>query len=101
MSFTGLLHFLTPETESSTLYHFAAVRQNPIPFPPEVAEEVAAQIAELRRLAFEDQDKPLLEAQQRNQEVMGETPQALFNVDVGGAAYRRILDDLIAQEQAG
>lgn len=93
-------HFLTPETESSTLYHFAAVRQNPIPFPEDVAAEIASQIAELRRRAFEDQDKPLIEAQQRNMDAMGDPPPVLFNVDVGGVAYRRILDDLIAAEQA-
>ena len=99
---TGIFgcHFLTPETESSTLYHFAAVRQNPRPFPADVAEEVAARIAELRRLAFEDQDKPLIEAQQRNLEATGDPPPVLFNVDVGGVAYRRVLDELIAKEQA-
>ncbi len=94
-------HFLTPESESSTLYHFTAVRQNPRPFPADIAAEVAAQIAELRRVAFQDQDGPLIEAQQRNMEMLGAdggAPPVLFNVDVGGVAYRRVLDDLIAKD---
>jgi phenylpropionate dioxygenase-like ring-hydroxylating dioxygenase large terminal subunit len=95
-------HFLTPESESSTLYHFTAVRQNPRPFPPEIAAEIAEQISELRRVAFQEQDAPLLEAQQRNQAALGPgaAPPALFNVDVGIVAYRRILDQLIAKEAA-
>ncbi len=99
---TGIFgcHFLTPETESSTLYHFAAVRQNPRPFPEDVAVEIAERISELRRMAFMEQDTPLIEAQQRNMEARsaGDAPPALFNVDVGGVAYQRILDDLIAAE---
>lgn len=95
-------HFLTPESESSTLYHFAAVRQNPKPFPPDIAAEISRQISELRRTAFQEQDAPLIEAQQRNLDAMGEQgqPPVLFNVDVGIVGYRRILADLIAKEAA-
>lgn len=100
---TGIFgfHFLTPETPSSTLYHFTAVRQNPIPFPEDIAAEIQEKITEMRRVAFQDQDRPLIEAQQRNLEMLDakcETPPTLFNVDVGGVAYRRVLDELIARD---
>jgi phenylpropionate dioxygenase-like ring-hydroxylating dioxygenase large terminal subunit len=58
-------HFLTPETETSTWYHFAGVRQNPISWGEPIDSENMKQIADLRRYAFEVQDKGIIEGQQR------------------------------------
>lgn len=99
---TGIvgIHLLTPKTESSTHYHFCAVRQNPREFPPEIAQRVKDRLAELRRLAFEGQDTPIIESQQRNLDRYienGRQP-VLFGVDGGSVAYRRILDRMIRHE---
>lgn len=99
---TGIFghHFLTPETETSTLYHFAAVLQNPRPAPPEVADEVRAKLTEMRRVAFGEQDAPMIEAQQKRKEAMdaaGIGP-VLLSIDKGPEAYKNILKRLMAAE---
>ncbi|MDX3906329.1 MAG: aromatic ring-hydroxylating dioxygenase subunit alpha [Pigmentiphaga sp.] len=102
----GLLsaHLLTPIDEFNTMYHFAAVRQG-VPLPPERnAEELAVQLTELRRQAFEHQDEPMIEAQQ---EVIRRFPQftarqCLLKSDAGVVRANRLLDKLIEEErQAG
>jgi vanillate O-demethylase monooxygenase subunit len=101
-SATGIIgvHLLTPETEKSTHYHFSAVRQNPRPFAPEIADEVRTRLAELRRLAFQGQDTPIIESQQRIMDayVGSDRQPVLFGVDGGSVAYRRILDRMIERE---
>lgn len=99
---TGIFgtHFLTPETERTTWYHFAAVRQNPIPAPADIADDLRAQLSELRRIAFAEQDAPMIEAQQSRREAAeaAGTHPALLAIDKGPAAYRRVMDRLIAAE---
>lgn len=100
---TGIFgtHFLTPETEATTWYHFAAVRQKPIPAPAEIADDLRAQLSELRRIAFAEQDAPMIEAQQTRRDAAaaaGEKPM-LLAIDKGPAAYRQVMDRLIAAEK--
>lgn len=100
---TGIfgIHILTPETERSTLYHFAAIRQHPIAFPPLEAESIGRRLTELRRYAFAEQDEPMIREQQAVIDSASEalTP-ALLSIDVGPVRYKRILERLIHAEGA-
>lgn len=101
--FAGQLgcHILTPETATSTLYHTAAARQGPI---AAVADEgdtaFKLRIAELRRFAFQEQDDPMLKAQQKNIRKHPNVKPVLLEIDGGPVRCQRILDSLIAAEQA-
>jgi phenylpropionate dioxygenase-like ring-hydroxylating dioxygenase large terminal subunit len=92
-------HFLTPATEDTTWYLFAAVRFNPISWGEPLDSEIHRQVSDLRRIAFEDQDQVIIRAQQEN---MRRAPYplrpVLFDIDVGPVRYKRVLDDLIHQE---
>jgi vanillate O-demethylase monooxygenase subunit len=90
-------HLLTPETERSTHYLFGVARR------PDVSEEsIRQQVADLRRYAFEMQDKPMLEAQQRNIDYLertgGARPVLLPSIDAGPVRLQRILDDMVERE---
>jgi phenylpropionate dioxygenase-like ring-hydroxylating dioxygenase large terminal subunit len=101
---TGIFgtHFLTPETERTTLYHFCAARQNPLPFPAEVADDIRRQLTDLRRMAFEEQDEPMIRAQQQALEAADfALKPVLLAIDAGPARYKRVLERLIAQERQG
>jgi vanillate O-demethylase monooxygenase subunit len=94
---TGLfgIHLLTPETAATTHYHFCAVRQNAVPRDGEADEHIRAQLTELRRRAFEEQDRSIIEAQQRNiTRSGGNLRPALLSVDAGVVRYHRVLDEL-------
>jgi hypothetical protein len=92
-------HFLTPQTDDTTYYLFAAVRFNPISWGEPLDSEIHKQLSELRRIAFEDQDQMIIKAQQAN---MKRTPYPLkpvmFDIDVGPVRYKRILDAMIHHE---
>lgn len=98
---TGIfgVHILTPETERSTLYHFAAIRQRPIPFPPDEAQAIGKRLTELRRYAFSEQDEPMIREQQR---ILDEAAEplvpTLLSIDVGPVRYKRILERMIRDE---
>ena len=90
------IHLLTPETETTTRYHFASAR------PPGsvVDPDLDAELARCRRIAFADQDKPIVDAQQR---VVGEQDfwamkPVLLAVDAGPVRMRRTIERLIADE---
>jgi len=92
------IHILTPETARTTHYHFAAAR----PPGPELDPETNARLAEMRRIAFEDQDKPIIDAQQ---EALGDNDfwdmkPVLLNVDLGPVRMRHTLDRLRKAEAA-
>ncbi len=97
---TGIFgtHFLTPETETSTHYHFAAARQNPLPLPPDQRPEIEKRLSDLRRYAFEMQDEPMILAQQREIDRAG-GPDALrpvlLEIDAGPIRYQRIRERLM------
>jgi vanillate O-demethylase monooxygenase subunit len=88
-------HLLTPETETSTYYFYAHARsfkQNDIK-----TDEI---VREWQRVAFNEQDKPMIEAQQRNvgkAEFMSLKPALLAN-DTGAVRIRRLLAQLIQAE---
>ena len=93
-------HFLTPETESTTLYHFAAVRQNPRSWGEPVDSELRVILTELRRRAFEDEDKRMIDAQQRNFDdpAIDKSKRVVLEVDAGPMRCRRMMEELIAAE---
>jgi phenylpropionate dioxygenase-like ring-hydroxylating dioxygenase large terminal subunit len=92
------LHMLTPESATSTHYHFAAVRFNA---PPRTLEEdlaIRETISVGRKYAFEAQDAPVIEAQQRRMNEIGGRRPALLAVDAGVVRVQRVLSQLIAAE---
>ncbi|MET4575934.1 aromatic ring-hydroxylating dioxygenase subunit alpha [Ottowia thiooxydans] len=102
---TGIFgtHFLTPETRTSTYYHFAAARQNPLPFPSGQEAQIQQTLAELRRYAFEQQDEPMMLAQQREiQRAGGEeaVKPMLLEIDAGPVRYQRVFERLKARDCA-
>jgi vanillate O-demethylase monooxygenase subunit len=93
------IHFLTPETERTTRYHFTAVRWNVLT-DSSVNEQIREKISVMRRFAFAEQDGPVIEAQQVAIDQAGEDLEPhLLSIDVGPVRYKRVLQNLIAQEQ--
>ena len=98
---TGLhaIHMLTPETEQSTHYFFTAVRWNVRTTDAALNGELQAKIAKLRRFAFEMEDAPVIEAQQRNIETANRSlDPMILAIDVGPVRYKRILDKMLEAE---
>jgi phenylpropionate dioxygenase-like ring-hydroxylating dioxygenase large terminal subunit len=94
-------HLLTPETQSSCLYHIVAGRQLP-PRGRSVDEaKVNARMAELRRIAFKTQDDPMIQAQYRAfQRNGGDFAGMLLSIDAGVALWRRIMDGMLREQLA-
>jgi vanillate O-demethylase monooxygenase subunit len=92
------IHILTPETERTTHYHFAAA----MPPGTSLTAEEAAEFSRLRRYAFEMQDKPILDAQQEalgDQDFWAMKP-VLLTVDAGPVRMRRALERLLKADTA-
>lgn len=90
-------HIMTPETVRSTHYFYANSRN----FKTEDAEYNAL-FANALRAAFETEDKPIIEAQQRmigDADILDLGP-ALLGVDNGSTRARRIYSRLLAEERA-
>lgn len=99
---TGIFgtHFLTPETDRTTLYHFCAARQNPLPFPAEIAAGIRETLTEMRRMAFAEQDEPMIRAQQQAlEEADFDLKPTLLAIDAGPVRYKQVMKRLIAQER--
>lgn len=94
------LHLLTPETATSTHYHFAAVRFDVQPRSREDDVEIRAKLSAARRHAFADQDAPMIEAQQRRITAGVTRKPTLLAVDAGAVRVARVLDRLIAVERS-
>ena len=95
------IHLLTPETEHTTRYHFTAVRWNVLTQGDMLNQEIREKISVTRRFAFPDQDAPVIEAQQAAIDQANESlDPLLLSIDIGPVRYKRILERLIAQEQA-
>jgi vanillate O-demethylase monooxygenase subunit len=91
---------LTPETDSTTHYFFTAVRFNVQTADEALNREIQDKISTTRRFAFEEQDAPVIEAQQ----VMIDSAHipvdpVILAIDVGPVRYKRILQKMIAGEQ--
>ena len=99
---TGLyaIHLLTPETERSTHYFFTAVRWGVRTIDATVNRELQARIAKLRRYAFEVEDAPVIEAQQR---LIEAAPRRLdpmiLAIDVGPVRYKHVLARMLQAER--
>jgi phenylpropionate dioxygenase-like ring-hydroxylating dioxygenase large terminal subunit len=93
------IHLLTPETDSSTYYHFTAVRWNVLTQGENLNREIRENLSVTRRFAFAEQDAPVIEAQQKRIESAEESVDpVLLSIDVGPARYKRILEGLIRAE---
>jgi vanillate O-demethylase monooxygenase subunit len=95
------VHILTPETDRTTHYFFTAVRYNVKTTDEKLNLEIQDKIGKMRRFAFEEQDAPVIEAQQR----IIDSAQTSFDpitlaIDVGPVRYKQVLQKLIAAEQA-
>ncbi|QIM48621.1 aromatic ring-hydroxylating dioxygenase subunit alpha [Pusillimonas sp. DMV24BSW_D] len=90
------IHILTPETEKTTHYHFAAAMPPGTDLPAEVDEK----FRKLRRYAFEMQDQPIIDAQQK---AMGDTEfwdmkPVLLGIDAGPVRMRRTIQKMLQDE---
>ncbi|SNS96071.1 vanillate O-demethylase monooxygenase subunit [Noviherbaspirillum humi] len=91
------IHILTPETETTTHYHFAAA----LPSGTRLTPEEYAKFADMRRYAFLEQDTPILNAQQ---EALGganfwDMKPVLLSIDAGPVKMRRALERMLKAEQ--
>jgi phenylpropionate dioxygenase-like ring-hydroxylating dioxygenase large terminal subunit len=93
------VHILTPETRRSTHYHFAAVRWNVLTEGDDRNRRIRDELSRTRRFAFSEQDRPIIEAQQRRIDA-AKSPlrPVLLSIDAGSARYRRVLGRLLQQE---
>jgi phenylpropionate dioxygenase-like ring-hydroxylating dioxygenase large terminal subunit len=97
------VHILTPVSELATSYHIAAAIVVPprLRPPAEEWDDVMRKLADLRRHAFEQQDEPMVLAQQNAQLAAGGLDvlnPVLLNIDAGPVRARRFLDRLITAE---
>ncbi|MDH6287756.1 phenylpropionate dioxygenase-like ring-hydroxylating dioxygenase large terminal subunit [Rhodococcus opacus] len=92
------VHILTPETTTTTHYHTSAARWNIR--PGSETEEVRDLIADMRKFAFEEEDEPMIQAQQRVITLTGasEGDQVMLETDIGIVRWRRIMDRLLHEE---
>ena len=89
-----VVDFITPETETSIWYFWGMARN----FRPDDAE-LTGKIREGQGKIFAE-DLAMLEAQQRNLLDYPERNLLKLNIDAGGVQSRRVLDRLMAQDQA-
>jgi vanillate O-demethylase monooxygenase subunit len=90
-------HFVTPESAATTHYFWSSV----FPDHGEPAELVAA-VEGAVRSTFDDEDRPMLEAQQRAMraaDFWAELP-VILPEDAGAIRARRVLEKLIRDEQS-
>jgi vanillate O-demethylase monooxygenase subunit len=90
-------HLLTPIDATHCYYHIAAVQLGGPP-PAETEDGVAEQLTRLRRFAFEEQDRPMVEAQQRAYDRAGgpdNLKPVMLSIDTGPLRARRMLQRLI------
>lgn len=90
-------HIMTPETATTTHYFYCNCRQ----YRTDDAAFNAAMAAGLRA-AFEHEDKPMIEAQQRRlgQRELFDVKPALLPIDTASVRARRLFDRLYADEAA-
>jgi phenylpropionate dioxygenase-like ring-hydroxylating dioxygenase large terminal subunit len=95
------LHFLTPETDRTTHYHYSAVRWNVLTEGSAANEEIRDKIFAMRTFAFAEQDVPVIEAQQRLIDTADEPlAPVLLAIDAGPVQYRRVLEKLLREDQS-
>lgn len=96
------IHMLTPENERSTHYFFTAVRFGVVTTDDKLNHELQEKIASMRRFAFEEQDAPVIEAQQRIIETANRPLEpVILAIDVGPVRYKRVLHKMLEAERSG
>src|SRR5260370_38452608 len=94
------IHMLTPESDKTTHYFFTAVRFNVLTADDRLNAQIQDKISTTRRFAFEEQDAPVIEAQQeRIDAAPTEIDPVILAIDVGPGRYTQILQKLIRAEQ--
>ena len=94
------IHMLTPESDRTTHYFFTAVQFNVLTADDQLNAQIQDKISTTRRFAFEEQDAPVIEAQQEiiDNSLTSVDP-VILAVDVGPVRYKQILQKLIHAEQ--
>jgi vanillate O-demethylase monooxygenase subunit len=94
------IHMLTPETDRTTHYFFTAVRFNVLTADDGLNAQIQEKISTTRRFAFEEQDAPVIEAQQEIIDAAETSVDpVILAIDVGPVRYKKILEKLIRAEQ--
>jgi vanillate O-demethylase monooxygenase subunit len=94
------IHMLTPESDKTTHYFFTAVRFNVLTADDKLNVQIQDKISTTRRFAFEEQDAPVIEAQQRIIDAaLTPVDPVILAIDVGPVRYKQILQRLIRNEQ--
>ena len=94
------IHMLTPESDKTTHYFFTAVRFNVLTADDKLNAQIQEKIATTRRFAFEEQDAPVIEAQQEIiDNALTPIDPVILAVDVGPVRYKQILMKMIHAEQ--
>jgi len=92
------VHFLTPETEETTHYFWAAGRNR-----GHGNEQVSGMLHFATQNAFENEDEPMIRAvrsRMHSNDLFAHKP-ALLPMDEAGVRARRVLEQRLAAEQAG
>ncbi len=92
--YSVVVDFITPETERSIHYFWGMARK----FNPK-DKALTATIREGQGKIFAE-DLDMLERQQRNLETWPERTLLMLNIDAGGVQSRKIIDRIVAAEQA-
>jgi len=94
------IHMLTPESDKTTHYFFTAVRFNVLTADDRLNAQIKDKISTTRRFAFEEQDAPVIEAQQEMIDAAATAVDpVILAIDVGPVRYKQILQKLIEAEQ--
>jgi phenylpropionate dioxygenase-like ring-hydroxylating dioxygenase large terminal subunit len=94
------IHMLTPETDKTTHYFFTAVRFNVLTSDDKTNAQIQDKISTTRRFAFEEQDAPVIEAQQEMiDNALTSVDPVILAIDVGPVRYKQVLQKLIHAEQ--
>jgi len=95
-------HILTPQTATSTHYHFAAALHLPPDHDHTRNAAIGPELSRIRRYAFEAQDAPIIQAQQRT--ILNAAPEVLtpilLDIDAGPVRYRRMMAALLTEEHS-
>ena len=90
--YSVIIDAITPETESSCHYFWANARNYDVD-----DRDYTAAMQRMTHAAFEE-DKDMLEAQQRNMDLVGDTQMVDVTGDNGALQARRLVDRLLAAE---
>jgi phenylpropionate dioxygenase-like ring-hydroxylating dioxygenase large terminal subunit len=86
------VHALTPQSRDSTLYHYMSARLNPLPRTAEEEAQLRTQLGEFRRIAFAEQDAPMLRGQHETiSHFGGKIEGVMLQVDAGVARWRKLM----------